>query len=75
MFFAHPYASWERSTNQNANGWIRQDFPKGMDLSAISLENTAAVEPRLNDRPRKGISLKTPNEVLFASYSSVALGS
>jgi IS30 family transposase len=75
MFFAHPYASWERSTNQNTNGLIRQYFPKGMDLSAITLEDTAAVEPRLNDGPRNGIGLKTPNEVFFALYSPVALGS
>jgi len=74
VYFAHPYASWERGTNENTNGLIRQYFPKGMDLSRVTQEQVAAVERRLNNRPRKCLGFKTPNEVFFGTYSPVALG-
>lgn len=75
MYFAHPYASWERGTNENTNGLIRQYFPKDKDLSTITREETAWVEQRLNNRPRKCLGFKTPNEVFFNTYSPVALAS
>ena len=75
MYFAHPYASWERGTNENTNGLIRQYFPKDMDLSAITQEEIEWVEQRLNNRPRKCLGFSTPNEVFFGTYSPVALGS
>lgn len=75
VYFAHPYASWERGTNENTNGLIRQYFPKGMDLSKVTPEDVAGVERRLNHRPRKCLGFKTPNEVFFGTYSPVALGS
>lgn len=75
MYFAHPYASWERGTNENTNGLIRQYFPKDKDLSAITQEEIEWVEERLNKRPRKCIGFKTPYEVFFDTYSPVALGS
>jgi IS30 family transposase len=75
VYFAHPYASWERGTNENTNGLIRQYFPKGMDLSKVTPEAVAAVERRLNDRPRKCLGFRTPNEVFYGTYSPVALGS
>lgn len=74
MYFAHPYASWERGTNENTNGLIRQYFPKDMDLSAITEEDLQAVEERLNTRPRKCLDFKSPAEVFFGTYSPVALG-
>src|SRR3989338_2508269 len=52
-FFAHPYHSWERGANENANGLLREYFPKGTDFSTISDDELAAVEYRLNSRPRK----------------------
>jgi IS30 family transposase len=75
MYFAHPYASWERGTNENTNGLIRQYFPKDKDLSNITWEDIEWVERRLNNRPRKCLGFKTPNEVFFGTYSPVALGS
>ena len=75
VYFAHPYASWERGTNENTNGLIRQYFPKGMNLSKVTQEDLAVVERRLNNRPRKCLGFKTPNEVFFGTHSPVALGS
>lgn len=74
MYFAHPYASWERGTNENTNGLIRQYFPKDMDLSTITEEDLHAVEERLNTRPRKCLDFQSPAEVFFGTYSPVALG-
>src|SRR6266436_2820378 len=59
-FFAHPYHSWERGTNENTNGLIRWYFPKGTDFATISDETVNAVETALNNRPRKRLGWKTP---------------
>jgi IS30 family transposase len=74
FYFAHPYRSWERGTNENTNGLVRQYFPKGTDFSKITQREVKAVEKRLNNRPRKRLGYKTPNQVFFAS-SPVALRS
>ena len=67
FYFAHPYSSWERGLNENTNGLLRQYFPKGLDLKAVSqLEVNAAVK-RLNSRPRKLLGYKTP-ELLMNNY-------
>ena len=63
MFFAHPYSSWERGTNENTNGLIRQYFPKGSDFSAITDDQIAFVKERLNDRPRKCLDFQAPHMV------------
>ncbi len=65
FYFAHPYASWERGTNENTNGLIRQYFPKGSDFSKITEASAAAVEDKLNHRPRKSLAFLTPFEVFF----------
>lgn len=62
-FFCHVYASHERGTNENTNGLIRQYFPKGTDFATVSDEAVAVVENQLNNRPRKRLHYKTPNEV------------
>ena len=67
FFFAHPYRSWERGTNENTNGLVRQYFPKGTDFSKITQREVKAVEKRLNNRPRKTLGYKTPNQVFFDS--------
>jgi transposase, IS30 family len=67
FYFAHPYRSWERGTNENTNGLVRQYFPKGTDFSKITQRQVKAVEKRLNDRPRKKVGYKTPNQVFFNS--------
>jgi transposase, IS30 family len=69
-FFAHPYHSWERGTNENTNGLIRWYFPKGTDFATITDDDIKAVEAALNNRPRKRLGWKTPLE---AFNESVAL--
>lgn len=59
-YFAHPYHSWERGTNENTNGLIRDYFPKGTDFRTISDEEIAFVERELNERPRKRHGFKSP---------------
>ena len=73
FYFAHPYAAWERATNENTNGLIRQYFTKDRDFTAISENETNLVMNRLNNRPRKGLGFKTPNQVFFGEESTVAL--
>lgn len=53
MYFAHPYSSWERGSNENANGMIRRFFPKGTDFSKVSLARIQEVEDWMNDYPRR----------------------
>ena len=65
IYFAHPYHSWERGTNENTNGLLRQFFPKKMsflDLSAIDVDDAVY---RLNHRPRKCLKYRTPHEVFY----------
>jgi len=63
VYFAHPYASWERGTNENTNGLIRQYFPKGSDFSSITDDQISFVKERLNDRPRKCLDFLAPSMV------------
>jgi IS30 family transposase len=63
MYFAHPYSSWERGTNENTNGLVRQYFPKGLDLKNVTPAQLAHVERKLNNRPRKCLAFQTPTEV------------
>jgi len=72
VFFAHPYASWERGTNENTNGLLRQYFPKGSDFSKITDEKVQIAQKRLNQRPRKCLNILTP-EIVFFKLSDVAL--
>ena len=74
IYFAHPYASWERGLNENSNGLVRQYFPKHYEFSRITDQDLQQVEDRLNNRPRKTLGYKTPNEVSFKERS-VALRS
>jgi len=63
IYFAHPYASWERGTNENTNGLIRQYFPKGTDFNRVSDKQIKKVMERLNNRPRKTRGCRSPNEL------------
>ena len=73
FYFAHPYAAWERGTNENTNGLLRQYFPKTQDFQVVSNKQIEQAMLRLNFRPRKCLRFKTPFEVFFKS--TVALTS
>jgi IS30 family transposase len=73
FYFAHPYAAWERGTNENTNGLIRQYFPKHHDFTSITQRQIDQVTDKLNNRPRKCLGIKTPNQVFFGINPSVAL--
>jgi len=64
MHFARPYHAWERGTNENTNGLVRQFFPKGLDLRQVTARQVEHVENLLNNRPRKCLGYRTPLEVI-----------
>ena len=71
FYFAHPYSSCERGTNENTNGLIRQYFPKNRDFRTITDEELIFAMKRLNNRPRKRLGFKTPNQVFFGNEKEV----
>ena len=73
VYFAHPYHSWERGTNEKTPGLIRQDFPKHRDLSTVTRKERDHATERLNHRPRKRLGFRTPYEVLFHTRTSLTV--
>jgi len=64
IYFAHPYSSWERGTNENTNGLIRRFLPKGTDFNLVPSSKLNFIQNKLNNRPRKILNYNTPNEAL-----------
>jgi IS30 family transposase len=65
VYFADPHSPWQRGTNENTNGLIRQYFPKGTDFNNVSLAAIREAERRLNSRPRKVLGFYTPSEKFY----------
>lgn len=72
-YFADPFASWQRGSNENFNGLLRQYIPKKRALSTVTDEELKMIQEELNSRPRKRLGFKTPNEVFTQSLKRVAL--
>ena len=66
FYFSLPHHPWQRGTNENTNGLLREYFPKGQDLTDVTQEAVQRVEDELNHRPRKILGYKTPAEIHFS---------
>ena len=64
VYFADPYSPWQRGSNENTNGLLREYLPKGTDLSNVTPQQLQAIQDELNDRPRKRLGYHTPREAL-----------
>jgi IS30 family transposase len=64
IYFAHPYSSWERGTNENTNGLIRRFLPKKTDFNLVPESELKSIQNKLNNRPRKILQYLTPNEAI-----------
>ena len=69
VYFADPYAAWQRGTNENTNGLLRQYVPKGTDFRKITEEDLAFAVKKLNHRPRKCLNYRSPHEVFWQTSS------
>jgi IS30 family transposase len=66
FYFAQPYHAWERGSNENVNGLVRQYLPRGTSMESLSQHQCNAIATRLNTRPRKRYDYQTPAQLLFA---------
>jgi IS30 family transposase len=70
VYFCEPQSPWQRGSNENTNGLLRQYFPHGMELTAVTQRQLDAVAKRLNTRPRQTLDWKTPAEVFAATVAA-----
>ena len=68
VYFAHPYSPWERPTNENTNGLIRDYFPKGTDFNLLSKKDIYQVQNQINERPRKTLEYESPLNTISRLY-------
>lgn len=77
MYFCDPHSPWQRGSSESMNGLVRQYLPKGTDLSGYTQEQLDAIADGINDRPRKGLGVRSPlavyRELLFNSSHSSTL--
>ena len=69
FYFTHPYSAWEKGTNENTNGLIRQYIPKDTYLNTLSWDQIKLIEQEINNRPRKLLNWKTPLQVFMANFT------
>jgi IS30 family transposase len=74
FYFANPHQAWQRGTNENTNGLIRQYAPKGTPLAHLTQAHCLTIQERLNNRPRKRLGFLTPNEAYFLSNQIASCG-
>ncbi len=74
IYFADPQPPWQRGTNENTNGLIRQYFPKGIDFNQVPLRELKRVQKLLNTRPRQTLDWKTPEEAFAKLLGISAVG-
>ena len=72
-YFARPFASWERGSNENFNGLLRQYIPKKRSMSTLTNKEIRMIQNKLNNRPRKRLGFKTPTEMFHQSLKRAAL--